>query len=231
MVEWERVLAPCVFGSVVAYALYQQYKTHQHSAVLKKPLAKDEQLRNEVRYQYTAYAESPDVACAAGAPSWGYAGLKEAEGVPLERACGGGCPLTLALDPISKGSVVVDLGCGAGHDAIIAARMVGKTGKIYAVDTTKDMLKVAAENASACGVPAGIVEYVHASIDGGANGGTGSLPVRIADVVISNGVFNLTVDKGAAFKTAYATLKPGGTFLLNDCCVEPAPSVDADATC
>ena len=76
---------------------------------------------------------------------------------------------------------------------------MGKTGKIYAVDTTKDMLKVAAENASACGVPAGIVEYVHASIDGGANGGTGSLPVRIADVVISNGVFNLTVDKGTQY--------------------------------
>lgn len=51
--------------------------------------------------------------------------------MPLERACGGGCPLTLALDPISKGSVVVDLGCGAGHDAIIAARMVSVLLSVY----------------------------------------------------------------------------------------------------
>jgi len=72
---------------------------------------------------------------------------------------------------------------------------------------------------------------VHASIDGGDNGGKDAMPANVADVVISNGVFNLTVDKGAAFKTAYATLKPGGVFLLNDCCVEPTPSVSADATC
>ena len=108
--------------------------------------------------------------------------------------------------------------------------MVGKAGKVYAVDTTNDMLEVAAANAKTCSVPAGIIEYVHGSIDGGDNGGSGCMPTLVADVVISNGVFNLTVDKGAAFKTAYAALKPGGKFLLNDCCVEPTPSACADAT-
>ena len=88
--------------------------------------------------------------------TWGYTpellsslGLdgKEVHGKLFAAACGGGCPLLLTEgSPPAKGEVVVDLGCGAGHDCLLAARMVGAGGRVIGVDLTMAMLDRAARN-------------------------------------------------------------------------------------
>lgn len=145
-------------------------------------------------------------------------------------SCGSGCPLRLPGGPPREGEVVVDLGCGAGHDVVLASRMVGASGRVIGVDLTREMIDAAGRNARLLGINSGNnVTFVQAAIDDRAQvereieGGS-------IDVVISNGVINLCRDKRAAFQTAFWLLKPGGRLLLSDLClVEENP--DASVSC
>lgn len=112
------------------------------------------------------------------------------------------------MGPIGEGAVVTDIGCGAGMDLLLAAKSVGPRGRAIGVDMTEAM----AEKARSSALMAGL-RNVEVRI-----GDAMSLPLDDAgaDVVISNGVLNLTPDKSVAYGEAFRILKPGGRFLYAD---------------
>ena len=112
------------------------------------------------------------------------------------------------MGPIGEGAVVVDVGCGAGMDLLLAARSVGPGGRAIGIDMTTAMVERARASAQAAGL-----DQVEVRL-----GDALSLPVEdaSADVVISNGVLNLVPDKPAAYREVLRILKPGGRFLYAD---------------
>ena len=134
--------------------------------------------------------------------------------------CSGACePATTSLGEFKAGEHVVDVGCGAGFDSLIAAQLVGPTGHLISVDMTPEMLKKAQDAATEVGVSH--IEF--------REGFAESLPVDDgwADVVISNGVVNLCPDKPAVFQEMYRVLKPGGRIRIADILVQKAVPEDA----
>lgn len=139
-------------------------------------------------------------------------------------SCGPGCPLRLGEDKesIKEGATIVDLGCGAGHDIILARRMVGSTGLVVGVDVTPDMLQAARHNIQQYlgDESTNNIQLVEGPLDN-PEWVCQKVGSNIADIVISNGVLNLCDDKQKAFQTAYDLLKSGGRFLLSDLCKVP----------
>ncbi len=113
-----------------------------------------------------------------------------------------------ALRPLRAGEVVVDVGAGAGFDTFVAASQVGSDGVVIGVDMTPEMLDKSRRNARNMGLDN--VEF--------REGLAESLPVDdgAADVVISNGVFNLCPDKRAVFDEAFRVLRTGGVLQFAD---------------
>jgi arsenite methyltransferase len=136
-------------------------------------------------------------------------------GIPessIESFAGTGNPFSLGeLDP---GERVVDVGCGAGIDSLIAAKKVGPEGGVIGVDMTPSMLEKARQAAKETGLAN--VEF--------REGYAEALPVEDgwADVVISNGVLNLTPDKAAALEEMSRVLKPDGRLQIGDILVQKA---------
>lgn len=130
----------------------------------------------------------------------------------VESLAGTGNPFTLG--ELVPGERVVDVGCGAGFDSLIAARFVGPTGHVIGVDMTPEMLEKARNAVAEAGLS-------HAEI---REGYAESLPVpdSWADVVISNGVVNLCPDKPAVFSEMSRVLKPGGRIQIADILVQKA---------
>ena len=107
-----------------------------------------------------------------------------------------------------RGATVVDIGCGAGMDLLLAAQAVGSDGRAIGVDMTEPMAQRARAGATSLSLA-----NVEVRI-----GDAMSLPVKSesVDVVISNGVLNLTPDKEQAFGEVFRVLRPGGQFLYGD---------------
>ena len=114
----------------------------------------------------------------------------------------------LRIAPLSPGATVVDIGCGAGMDLMLAASAVGPAGKAIGVDMTEPMAERARAAARALGL-------AHVEVRAGDVQG---LPVDSGsvDFVITNGVLNLATDKRRAFGEAFRILKRGGQFLYAD---------------
>jgi arsenite methyltransferase len=113
-----------------------------------------------------------------------------------------------AITPIPSGATVLDIGCGAGTDLLLAARRVGPGGRAIGVNMTADMLSVAAAGAASCG-------FAHVEV---RLGDATDLPVEagMVDVVISNGVLNLVPDKPRAVDEIWRVLRPGGRAQIAD---------------
>lgn len=180
-----------------------------------------EQLREAIRQEYAEVALKPEQGFHfhTGRPLARMLGYDDQwlEGIPeisIESFAGTGNPFSMGL--LQPGERVVDVGSGAGIDSLIAARMVGSEGRVIGVDMTPAMLEKARRSADEGG-------FTTVSFHQGL---AESLPVldSWADVVISNGVLNLTPDKDAALREMARVLKPGGRLQIGDILVQkPVP--------
>ena len=178
------------------------------------PAAVDiDQLRDNVKSKYSDVATNPEEGFHfhTGRPlaAMLFYTAEDLEGLPesaIESFAGTGNPFSQGR--LNPGESVVDVGSGAGFDSLQAARQVGPSGSIIGVDMTQAMLDKASAGAQAMGLTNTEFRLGYAE----------ALPVddASADVVISNGVINLTPDKMTPLKEIFRVLKPGGRIQIGD---------------
>lgn len=193
-----------------------------------------EALREQVRARYAAVANAVDAGgsgccgtdqavaldascCGDGATGevFGAALYQSAErdGLPEAAVLASlGCGNPVAVAELREGETVLDLGSGGGIDVLLSAARVGPTGRAIGLDMTEEMLALARANAERAG--ATNVEFVRGTIE------DIPLPADSVDVVISNCVVNLSVDKPAVFAGLARVLRPGGRIGISDVVAE-----------
>ena len=140
-------------------------------------------------------------------------GDNETSGLPEDAVLASlGCGNPLAVADLREGERVLDLGSGGGIDVLLSAGRVGPSGFAYGVDMTDDMLQLARQNAAKAG--AANVEFLKGQIE------AVPLPDASVDVVISNCVINLAVDKPAVLAEMFRVLVPGGRIGIADVVAE-----------
>jgi ArsR family transcriptional regulator len=176
---------------------------------------KEEKIKKIVKNKYSEIAKESSSCCSNSCSNLNNADIAKSIGYSGEEIknfsdsnLGLGCGNPTSFGNIKNGDVVLDLGSGAGFDCFIAAKKVGKTGKVIGVDMTPDMIKKAQENAIKYGF--NNVEFRQGDID--------KLHVEndSIDIIISNCVINLTPDKLKVFKESYRVLKKEGKMFVSD---------------
>ena len=144
----------------------------------------------------------------AGAEALGYDSrlVRNSQNELLESFCGVGNPFAIA--EIEPGDQVLDIGCGAGFDLLVASNLVGENGRVCGIDLTEDMVTRATRNMALASVTN--VEIRHVAEE------EIPYPDQNFDVVISNGVINLSPRKNALFSEIFRVLKPGGRLQFAD---------------
>ena len=174
-------------------------------------------LRSEIQRTYSAVSSAPDrdfifPTGRAWAQDLGYPAelLARVPDASCESFAGVANPF--ALEPLGIGEDVLDVGCGAGMDTLIAAQMVGPTGSVTGIDMTPEMAAKARQSVAESGL--GTVTIVEGSAE--------RMPFADAsfDVVISNGVIDLIPDKDAVFSEIVRLLRPGGRIQLADVTIQ-----------
>ncbi len=120
--------------------------------------------------------------------------------------CGVGNPFSVG--PVTPGATLLDIGCGSGFDVIVAARLAGPQGRVRGVDISPEMLTQARRNIAATGTTTAEVVCLDDEF----------LPYEdgLFDLVIANGVFNLSPAKRSLFHEVYRVLRPGGRLQFAD---------------
>lgn len=179
--------------------------------------------RRSVSDDYARAVQSPSTGCCCSPAPKGVvarlAGYTDDEigALPPEAVVNSfGCGNPLAFSDVRPGDVVLDLGSGAGIDLLLAAKKVGRTGKVIGVDMTDAMIDKARENLAAAGVAnvelrKGIIEELPVESDS-------------VDWVISNCVINLSPEKPRVFAEIARVLRPGGRMLVSDIVAEDLPA-------
>lgn len=184
------------------------------------------QLRSAIKEEYATVANEPQRGFHfhIGRYQAKLVGYQESwlEGIPepvIASFAGTGNPFQAG--EIMPGERVVDVGCGAGMDSLVAAHMVGPKGQVIGIDMTPAMLEKASAGAREAGLSN--VQF--------REGFAESLPVLDcwADVIISNGVLNLVPDKGAVLVEIARVLRHGGRLQIGDILVQSAVPEDAKA--
>jgi SAM-dependent methyltransferase len=201
-------------------------KEKSMSNLQNTPKLSVEELRDEVKKEYTNVAIDPhkgyhfhtgrDAAERIGYDKSHYVALPEGS---VDSFAGMGNPFILG--PLNPGEIVIDVGSGSGFDSLIASTMVGPEGQVIGFDMTQAMLKKAQAGAEAMG--ATNVEFREGFAE------NLPLPDAFADVVMSNGVLNLTPNKIDTLREWARILKPGGRLCIGDILVArsiPQPALE-----
>jgi SAM-dependent methyltransferase len=174
-------------------------------------------IETEVRTYYAGAAVAAQAGeaacCGPQAEQFGRVLYDDLEGIPeVATLASIGCGNPTAVADLHPGETVLDLGSGGGIDVLLSARRVGPSGRAYGVDFTPEMLDLARRNAAESGITN--VEFLEGRID------AVPLPDASVDVIISNCVINLAVDKGAVFAEMRRLLLPGGRIGVSDVVAE-----------
>lgn len=176
-----------------------------------------EKIRNAIRNKYSEVSISatgkfqyPTGKDGAKALGYDFAIIEGAHTQFFESCCGVGNPFSLGK--ILPGDVVLDFGCGTGFDLFVASKLVGENGRVCGIDLTEDMAERAGQNLAL----AGITNFEIKKVD------SETIPYDdyAFDVVISNGVINLSPCKQTSFNEIYRVLKPGGKLQFADVVLE-----------